>query len=88
MATCTGVPLEKPSVVTTAVKLPRLVGAVVMVTVSEVADVATAVPAAPLLKRTVLVPDGSNPVPVMVSVVALTARLAVLLVTTGGAPYV
>ena len=54
------------------------------VTVSEVAVAAVTVPTAPSLKTTVLLPAvGSKPKPLMVSVVALAARLAVLLVTTG-----
>ena len=51
---------------------------------SEVAVAAVTVPTAPLLKTTVLLPAVvSKPKPSMVSVVALAARLAVLLVTTG-----
>ena len=69
---------------TTAVRLPAVVGLVENVTVSEVAVAAVTVPIAPSLKATVLLPAvGSKPKPVMVIVVALAARLAVLLVTTG-----
>lgn len=71
-------------VVTTAVKLPAVVGLVDNVTVREVAVAAVTVPTAPLLKTTVfLLAIGSNPRPLIVSVVALAARLEVLLVTTG-----
>ena len=77
-------PLVAPSVVTTAVRLPAVVGLVENVTVSEVAVAAVTVPTAPSLKTTVLLPAVvSKPKPLMVSVVALAARLAVLLVTTG-----
>ena len=61
-----------------------MVGLVENVTVSEVAVAAVTVPTAPLLKTTVLLAAvGSKPKPLMVIVVALAARLAVLLVTTG-----
>ncbi len=53
-------------------------------TVSEVAVAAVTVPTAPSLKATVLLAAVvSKPKPLMVIVVALAARLAVLLVTTG-----
>ena len=64
--------------------MPAVVGLVENVTVSEVAVAAVTVPTAPSLKVTVLLAAvGSKPKPLMVSVVALAARLAVLLVTTG-----
>src|SRR5881397_2722114 len=67
-----------------AVKLPAVAGLVENVTVSEVAVAAVTVPAAPSLKTTVLLAAVvSKPVPVMVSVEALAAKLAVLLVTAG-----
>ena len=72
------------SVVTTAVRLPTAAGFVENVTVSAVGVAAVTVPTAPLLKATVLwAAVGSKPKPSMVTVVALAARLAVLLVTTG-----
>ena len=62
---------------TTAVRLPTAVGSVENVTVSEVAVAAVTVPTAPSLKVTVLLPAvGSKPKPLIVSVVALAARLA------------
>ena len=84
VATCTAVPLLTPSVVTTAVRLPVAVGLVPKVTVSEVAVAAVTVPTAPLLNVTVLWASVvSKPAPLMLSVLALMARLLVLLVTTG-----
>ena len=56
VATCTAAPLLTPSVVTTAVRLPAVVGLVENVTVSEVAVAAVTVPTAPSLKTTVLLP--------------------------------
>src|SRR5258708_5806314 len=53
-ATWTAAPLVCELVVTAAVKLPRAVGFVEKVTVSEVAVAAVTVPTAPLLKTTVL----------------------------------
>lgn len=71
-------------VVTTAVKFPAELGPVLSVTVIEVALAAVTVPAALLLKTTVLLPAvESNPKPLMVTVVALAAKLAVRLVMTG-----
>ena len=71
-------------VVTTAVRLPAVAGLVENVTVSDVAVAAVTVPTAPLLKAIVLLPAVvSKPEPLMVTVVALAARLAVLLVTVG-----
>lgn len=65
-------------------RLPVLVGAVVIVTVSVVFAAALTVPTAPLLSVTVLLAAvGSKPKPLMVSRVPFVARLAVLLVTTG-----
>ena len=76
--------------VTTADKFPVTVGAVLKVTVSEVAVAAVTVPTAlppEIVNATVLFPGvASNPVPVMVRVVAFgvfKARFAMLWVTTG-----
>ena len=74
VATSTSLPLLLEFVVTTAFSSPG-VGAVLKVTVSWVAVALVTVPV-PLLKITVLLAAiGSKPVPVMVSVVALFARL-------------
>ena len=82
LATGTSLPLLIPFVVTTAPKVPG-VGAVLKVTVSWVAVALVTVPV-PLLKLTVLLAAiVSKPAPVMVSVVALIARLLVLGVTVG-----
>ena len=71
-------------VVTTAVKLPAVVGRVENVTVSEVNVAAVTVPTAPLLNTTVLLAAvGSKPKPLMVMVVRLAPQDVVLLVTTG-----
>ena len=72
-------------VVATAVKLPAVLGPVLILTVKAVAVAAVTVPTAPLLNRTVLLAGvvASKPKPLMVSVAALAARLLVLLVTTG-----
>lgn len=84
VATCIAAPLLMLFVVTTAVRLPAVVGLVDRVTVREVAVAAVTVPTAPLLKLTVfLLAMGSNPKPLIVNVVVLAARLEVLLVTTG-----
>ena len=69
---------------TTAVRLPRAAGLVENVTVSAVAEAEVTVPTAPLLNTTVLLPATVvNPKPLIVTIVALIARLTVLLVTTG-----
>ena len=82
LATCTGLPLLEPLDVTTAVKLPTD-GGVLKVTVNWVAVALVTVPV-PLLKVTVLLAAVvSKPEPVMISVVAVTARLLVLEVTEG-----
>jgi len=76
-----------PKEVTTAVRLPRD-GAVAKVTVNWVAVALVTVPV-PVLRTTVLLAAVvSNPVPAMVSVVALIARLSVLKVTVGAATMV
>jgi len=84
LATCMPVtPLTLPLDVTIAVRLPRAVGGVDSVTVSVVAVAEATVPAAPLLNWTVLTPVASKPKPLITKVVALPAKLATLLVTTG-----
>ena len=84
LATCTALPLVPPKDVTTAVRLPRD-GAVLKVTVNWVAVALVTVPV-PLLNVTVLLAAVvSNPVPAMVKVVALIARLVVSKVTVGAA---
>ena len=84
LATCTGLPLSPPKEVTTAVKLPRTAGAVVKFTVNEVDVAFVTAPTAPLLKATVLLAAiESNPVPVIVRVVAVEDRFAVFKVTVG-----
>lgn len=70
--------------VTIAVKLPAAVGLVENVTVKLVAVEAVTVPTAPLLRVTALLPGVvSNPNPLMATVVASAAKVAVLAVTTG-----
>ena len=86
-ATCTALPLLDPLLVTTAVRLP-IDGAVFIVTVNWVAVALATVPV-PLLKVTVLLEAVvSKPVPVMISVVAVAARLLVFEVTVGAAATV
>ena len=84
VATCTATPLLTLLVVTTAVRLPAVVGLVDKVMVNEVVVAAVTVPTAPLLNTTVLrLAIGSKPRPVIVSVVALAAWLAVLAFNVG-----
>lgn len=84
VATLTAEPLPRVLVVTTAVRLPAVVGEVVSVIVKEVAVAAVTVPSASLLNSTsLLAAIGSNPNPEIVIVVALAARLALLADTTG-----
>src|SRR5207247_2474564 len=72
------------SVVTTAVRLPAPTGLMENVTVSEVALAEVTAPVAPSLKTTVLCEAVElKPKPLMVSMPALAAWLAMLLVTTG-----
>lgn len=81
-----GVPLGPPNEVTTAVKLPREVGSVVNLTTMEVPPEFTesTIPTAPLFNNTVFpLAVGLKPVPVMLSVGALMARLALLNETVG-----
>ena len=85
LATCTALPLLIEFVVTTAVRLPRD-GAVFNVTVNWVAVALVTMPA-PLLKATVLLAAVvSKPVPVMIKVVALIARLFVFKEIVGAVP--
>ena len=84
LATWTAVPLLTPPIVTMAVKLPADVGLVENVTVSEVAVAAVTVPTAPLLNVTALLAAVVlKPVPAIVTVDALAARLVVAVVTVG-----
>ena len=77
-------PLDIEFDVTIAVRLPSAAGLVENVTVSEVAEARVTVPTAPLFITTVFfAATRSNPKPLITTVVALTARLVVLLVTTG-----
>ena len=83
MATWTAAPLLRPFVVTTAVKLPVVVGCVVNVMVNCVGDAAVTLPTAPRLKVTALLPGvGSKPNPLMTSIVEFAIWL-VFVVTTG-----
>ena len=84
VATLTAVPLERVLVVTEAFKLPAAVGLVVIVTVSCVVVALAMVPTGPPTKVTVLfVRVGSKPNPLMMSVVPLSARFVLAVVTTG-----
>src|SRR5260221_414820 len=86
LATWTAAPLLIALVVTTAVRLPAVVGFVDNVTVSEVAVAAVTVPTAPSLKVTMLLPAVvSKPWPLMVTALALAASVVTLLVTAGTA---
>jgi hypothetical protein len=70
--------------VTTAVRLPRVVGCVVKVTTKLLEVDAVTVPEAPLLKVTVLLAGVvEKPVLLMIIVGALLARYAVFVVTVG-----
>lgn len=71
-------------VVTTAVRLPSVVGLVPNVTVKAVGVAAVTVPTAPLLKTTVLLASvGLKPNPLITTPFALIATAVVRLVTTG-----
>lgn len=84
LAICTGFPLAREFVVTTAVRLPAAVGRVDNVTVRVLCVAEVTVPTAPLLKTTRLRDaTGSKANPLIVTVLLLAARLPVLLVTTG-----
>jgi len=85
-ATWTAAPLEMLLVVTTPVRMPVVVGGVLKVTVNWVVVAAVTVPIAPLFKATVLLDaEGEKPVPLIVNVVALMARLGGLFEFTVGA---
>ena len=78
------VPLDIEFVVTDAVKFPRVVGLVSILTVSVVAVAAVTVPTAPLLNVTTLFKAVvSNANPLIVILGALLASVAVLRVTLG-----
>lgn len=84
VATLTAVPLDRVLVVTEAFKLPAAVGRVVNVTVNSVRVAADTVPTGPPENVTVLLlRTGSNPKPLMMSVVPLSARFVLAVVTTG-----
>ena len=85
-ATWTAAPLEMLLVVTTAVRIPVVVGAVLKVTVNWVVVAEETLPIAPLLKVMILLDaEGEKPVPLIVNVVALLARLGGLFEFTVGA---
>ena len=85
-ATWTAAPLEMLLVVTMAVRMPMAVGGVLKVTVNSVVVAAVTLPIAPLFKVTVLLDaEVENPVPLIVNVVALMARLGGLFEFTVGA---
>jgi hypothetical protein len=83
-ATCTAEPLFWLLVVAITVRLPAVAGRVENVTVSDVLVAEVTVPTA-LLFRTTVFRDaiGSNPKPLIVTVLELAAKAAVLLVMTG-----
>ena len=81
---CAAAPLLILLVLTTAVKLPAVVGFIENVTVRDVAVAVVTEPTAPSFRTTVLFPGVvSNPKPLIATVSELAARLDVLLVTTG-----
>jgi hypothetical protein len=84
LATANALPLFTEFVVTIAVKLPIEVGLVEKLTVSEVAVAIVTFPTAPRLNKTELFAAVvSKPKPLIVTVAELTARFAMLVVTTG-----
>lgn len=84
LATWTGSPLLCELLVTVAVKLPTAVGFVPKVTISDVAVADVTVPAAPLLKTTVLLAGVVlNPNPRTIRVFAVIFWTATPAVTTG-----
>ncbi len=84
LATCTAEPLFWLLVVAMTVRLPAVAGRVENVTVSEVFVAEVTVPTALLFRTTVLREAiGSNPKPLIVSVLEFAARTPVLLVMTG-----
>ncbi len=83
-ATWTAAPLEIELVVTTAVKLPRALGLVPRLTVSDVAVAAVTVPTAPLLNTTVFRDAiGSKPNPLIRMLAELMVKMDVFAVTIG-----
>lgn len=86
VATGTALPLLMPFVVTTAVRLPVVLGNVERVTVNSVLVADVTVPTALRLKTTALFAAVvSNPVPVMVTEVARIEIFVVLVLVTVGA---
>ena len=84
-ATTTDAPLDTLFVTTTADRFPTVVGSVVSDTVSVVAVAAEIEPTAPLLNVTALLASVvSNPLPIIVSVVALALRTFPELASTTG----
>lgn len=84
-ATTTDAPLDTPFVTTIADRFPTFAGRAVSDTVRVVAVAAETVPAAPLLNVTVLLARVvSNPLPIIVSVVALALRTLPELASTTG----
>ena len=82
--TCTGEPLLPPLVVTTAVRVPLLLGGVIKETINCVKVAELTIPTAPRLSATVLFAAiGIKLVPLMVSVVAVVVKLAELGVMVG-----
>ena len=82
--TCTGEPLLPPLVVTTAVRVPLLLGGVIKETISWVEVAELTIPTAPRLSATVLFAAmGIKLVPLMVSVVAVVVKIAELGVMVG-----
>jgi len=88
-ATSTDVPLVPPFEVTTAVRLPVVLGCVVRFTVNWVDVAEVTVPIASLLKSTVLLLGVvEKPIPLMVIVGALVARAVELRVIVGAVTIV
>jgi hypothetical protein len=84
-ATITDAPLDTLLVTTMADRFPTEVGRVVSDTVRVVAVAAETDPTAPLLKVTVLLTSVvSNPLPIIVSVVAFALRMLPVLANTTG----
>lgn len=89
VATWTGLLLSPPLVVTTAVRVPLLLGGVIKETINWVEVAAVTIPTAPRLKITVfLAAIGIKLVPLMVNVVAVVVKFAELGVTVGSATMV
>ena len=85
VAICTAEPLSELFVVTTAVKLPAVVGLVLKVTVIAVLDALVTDPTAPLLTATVLLPGVvSKPTPLITTVEASAAMVKPAFALTTG----